>query len=132
MSDNGKKEPDFIAAGFHKLEQPLSKRPPKIKWGPIYRAMGMRRKIEYLEKLAATMNHAAYLIQEERNQWAELATKKEKQLLLMKEALDQNNSMIQGEITRMNEEKQKYLKAIKDLKDEIRTHDREAIHGRNR
>ena len=116
---NRLKEADFIGAGFHKVEN-VTDRPPRIKWGMIYQSKSMRDKIKYLEKLASVMNHAAYLIQNERNELIVLAEKKEQQIVAMKKALDQNNAMIQSEITKMNAEHQEYFKEIKNLRDRIR------------
>jgi sugar phosphate isomerase/epimerase len=115
-----RKEPDLVAAGFHRLDQKLEDRPPRIKWGPIYRSKSAAEKIAYLEKLAAAMNHAAHLIQNERNQWAELAASKEQDILNVKRALNENNAMIQAEFTKMNEERQQYFAEIKRLRDRIR------------
>lgn len=115
-----KKKPDLIVAGFHRLDRKLEDRPPKIRWGPIYRSMGMREKLRYLEKLAAAMNHAAHIIQGERNQWAELAAAKEQKIIAVSKALRENNAMIQAEITKMNEERQHYFAEIKALRDKLR------------
>lgn len=119
---NGKADPnDFVGKGFHRLDEKLiALRPPKILWGAQYLEWPDKRKVEYLEKLSATMNHAARLIQDERNQLNEVCAKKEKQIVSMQKALDANNEMIQGEITRMNEERQHYNKAIADLNAKVR------------
>ncbi len=114
---------DLIAQGFHRLDETLiEKRPPKISWGRIYKDMTDQKKIEYLEKLASTMNHAASLIQGERNELNNLCELKENQLGKMKEAMDQNMNMLQTEVTKMNEQRQGFNaevgrlnKIIKDL-----------------
>jgi hypothetical protein len=113
-------EPDLVAAGFHRLDRKLEAKPPKIQWGPIYLRMSPDEKIKYLEKLAAAMNHAAHLVQTERNQLGELATKKEQKLQEMQRTLDANNGMIQTEITKMNEERRRFLAENKRLRDRIR------------
>ncbi len=116
-----KKEPDLIVDGFHRLERRyLSDKPPKIKWGVRYQAWPDREKISYLEKLAATMNHAAFLVQGERDQFGALCEKKEAQIVAMKKALDENNNMIQSEITRQNKEKQELLAVIAKLNARVR------------
>lgn len=114
-------EPDLIDAGFHRLGKELVKdHPPKIQWGLIYREWADEDKVAYLEKLAAAMNHAAYLIQNERNQLGELCELKESQITALKAALDQNNAMIQGEITKMNAERQQYNGAIAGLNKQLK------------
>lgn len=117
--DNMKK--DLISAGFRKLDDSLvSNRPPKIKWGELYKQFSDKEKIEYLQKIASTMNHAAYLIQEERNGLLKSIDKKEEQLIKMKKTIDQNMEMLQIEITKINEERQEVNKKVAKLNAEIR------------
>lgn len=120
VNPNTKTDDDLVAAGFHRLDKEFSKRPPKIKWGAIYTKAQKQDKIPYLEKLAASMNHAAYLIQGERDQLGALCEKKEAQIQSLKKGLDQNNEMIQGQITKMNEERQLYNAAIAELRAKVR------------
>jgi len=108
---------DLIAKGFHKLDDKLLVvKPPKILWGGIYQASSNEEKIEYLEKLAATMNHAASLIQDERNQLNKLCELKEQQIEKLKEAMDANNNMLQSEVAKINEERQKFNASKAGLK----------------
>lgn len=117
-----KKIADFVGQGFHPLDEDIvSLRPPQIRWGEQYLSRSDEGKIEYLEKLASTMNHAAAVIQDERNQLNELCDKKEKQIESMKVAIDQNNEMIQQQVTKMNSERQLYNQAIAELKAKIRS-----------
>lgn len=128
----------FIAEGFHRLDPTLiERRPPKIVWGLVYRGVKEdvkgrlwddARRIEYLERLCATMNHAARLIQDERNQLLELCVQKEEQINALKKAIEQNNEMIQAEISRHNAEKQEMLAAIATMKAERRGEDFETRH----
>ena len=112
---------DFLGEGFHRLDpSSIHRQPPRIKWGPIYQSKTDEEKVRYLEKLAATMNHAAHLIQSERDQLGKLCERKEAQIESMKRSLDSNNTMIQAEITRMNAERQDYNKTIAALNAKIR------------
>lgn len=121
---NGRDESDMIAEGFHRLDPALiADRPPKIKWGDKYRNWSPDQKIAYLEKGFAAMNHAAYLVSGERDQLNELCERKEAQIAAMKTALDQNNVMIQDEITKMNAERQQYNQTIAGLNAKIRALD---------
>ncbi len=122
---NGKAdEEDFVGDGFHRLDDEIvSKTPPRIQWGEGYKLMRDDQKIEYLEKLASTMNHAAYLIQGERDQLLELYDMKEKKLEAMSASLNANNDMIQQQITKMNADKQEFLKSIASLKATIREYE---------
>lgn len=108
---------DLVAQGFHKLDDKLIVvRPPKIAWGKIYELSSNEEKIEYLEKLASTMNHAASLIQDERNQLNKLCELKEQQIEKLKEAMDANNNMLQSEMAKINEERQKFNQSKAGLK----------------
>lgn len=113
---------DFVAQGFHKLDKNLiDRRPPKIQWGQKYQKFSDKEKIKYLEKLASTMNHAAHLVQNERNELGNLCELKEKQLESMKIAMEQNLEMLQKEITKINEERQMFNAAYKELKDQLKS-----------
>lgn len=112
---------DLITAGFERIDPKLlNGRAPRINWGLIYRGKSDKEKITYLEKLAATMNHAVYLIQEERNKLGELCELKEQQLIKMSESVRTNNMMLQQEITRMNEQRQGYHTVVASLNAEIK------------
>lgn len=119
-------QPDVVAEGFHKLEEGLVKeKPPTIRWGKRYLSWGQQRKIDYLEKFAASMNHAAFLIQGERDQLLEICKKQEKHIESLAKGLDENNAMIQGQITSMNAERQSFNKSAAAMKATIR----ELRHG---
>ena len=114
---------DLMDAGFERLDSTkMENRPPRIKWGRIYKEkMSPQQKIEYLERLASTMNHAAALIQKERNVLGILCEKKEAQLMVMKKTVDQNGDMLQQQITRLNADRQHFIDEITKLRTEIRT-----------
>ena len=108
---------DLLAQGFHKLDDKLLVvKAPKITWGRIYQSSSNEEKIDYLEKLASTMNHAASLIQDERNQLNKLCELKEQQIEKLKEAMDANNNMLQSEVAKINEERQKFNESKAGLK----------------
>lgn len=112
---------DFVAQGFRKLDDNLiERRPPKIKWGERYRRSSDKDKIQYLEKLAATMNQAAFLIQGERNELGRLCELKEEQIIKLKNAMDANNNMLQTEIMKINQERQSFSEAAIAKNNEIR------------
>lgn len=107
MSKRKADQDDLVAVGFKRLDAKLLEdRAPKIQWGVLYKRKSDKEKIRYLEKLAASMNHAAALIQEERNQLVRLCELKEQQLAVMAKAVEANNAMLQQEIVRMNAEQQ--------------------------
>jgi len=108
---------DFIGKGFKKLDSNLiSERPPKIKWGKKFESWTLKEQNEYLKKLATTMNHAAYLIQEERNALLKLMDKKEKQLIKVQKAMDSNVEMVHDELEKINLERQSFNSANTGMK----------------
>ena len=112
---------DLVAQGFHKLDDNLVvRRPPKINWGRLYQDFTDAEKVEYLQKLASTMNHAAHLIQGERDELNKLCELKEQQIIKLREAMDQNLAMLQSEVTKINEERQSFNKAYVELKQELK------------
>lgn len=123
---NGLAEDDLVTAGFHRLDRDISKRAPRIKWGLLYGKKTDRSKIEYLEKLAAAMNFAAFTIQNERDAIGKLLVLKEAQIKKAKSAIDANNAMIQQQITHWNAEKKGLLATIKDLRTRLAEYEPEA------
>ena len=112
---------DFVGAGFRRLDgRAIVQHPPMIKWGTGYQRMTLRERIRYLERVASAMNHAAATIQGERDELNRLIALKEKQVQAAKIALDQNNDMIEREITKMNAERQRYNAAIAELRARVR------------
>jgi len=112
---------DFVGAGFHRLDDNLiEQHPPMIQWGQLVRDMGPEARERYLQRLASTMNHAARLVQDERNALQVLCGKKEEQLIALAKAVEANNSMLHSEVTRMNEDRQQMLTTIARLNTELR------------
>lgn len=116
-----KHDDDLVVEGFERLDPKyVFKQAPKIKWGEQYLKWPSKRRIEYLEKLASSMNHAASILQDERNELNRLIILKEQQLTKLSESLRQNNDMIQQQIGAMNEERQSFNAAAANMKAEIR------------
>lgn len=112
---------DFIAVGFHQLDDRLlTRKPPKITWSKQFREQDVQVQRDYLEKLANTMNHAAALIQDERNALNKLLIKKEQQLKSMSVQVAANNAMLQSEVTKMNEQRQGFHAEVSRLSARIR------------
>ena len=112
---------DFVMEGLHRLDPDIvEKKAPKIAWGDRYKMWTDVRKLKYCEDLACTMNHAAFLIQNERNDLLDLCEKKEKMIIAMSSNLEGNNGMIQQQLMSLNEERQLWNKAAADMKKKIR------------
>ena len=125
-------EADLKKKGFRKLDPKLiDHNPPNIKWGDIFEGVKREKnkstdekdyfwddkdRIEYLKKLARTMNHAASLIQDERNDLLKLLGLKEKQLEKMDKTLEANTEMVHSELEKINEERRMFNAQSKPLK----------------
>jgi len=112
---------EYIGEGFERLQPKLvSNNPPKIKWGMKYQEWNDQEKIAFLEKFGSSMNHAAALIQGERNELGKLCELKEQQLMQQQKTVDQVGKMMEQEITRMNSMRQSYNAEIARLNQRIR------------
>jgi len=113
---------DYIGQGFHQIDdQYLSKRPPHISWGADYKKMTDPEKILYLQGLANTMNHAAALLQDERDALNKACEMKEKQLRSMAETVQRNDMVLQAQIEQMNTQRHEFRTVIAQLDEKIRT-----------
>ncbi len=113
---------DLVAAGFHRLDPHLVDMRPKkgIAWGKKYKAKTLEEKVVYLEKFCASMNDAAFRVSGERDALNTAIKLKERQLIAVSKQLDQNNAMIQTQITQMNSERQGYRDTISTLDKKVK------------
>jgi len=121
LTNNAKKiaeEIESVTEGIKHIE--VVELPPKVKWGEEFLAWDDGHKIQYLTKFAEAMNHAADVMQTERDKLGKLAEKKEEQLMQMQAMMDANNRMLQSEVTKMNEYKQECNANIAKLNARIR------------
>jgi len=123
MSNNNGKDVQHsdLIEGFKILDENLLERnAPKIQWGGLWKQRSHEDQIKYLQNLASTMNHAAWLIQEERNQLITICETKDAQLKTLQVSIEQNNDMLQTELVKMNERGHVYKKEIARLNIVIR------------
>ena len=107
---------DFMAEGFYKLDENIiSHKAPRLTEPPKFQAKTDGQKYLYYRKIAATMNHAAKLISEERNELNRLIQLKEATLISMDAQLRANNQMLQAEVTKMNAQKQAFHAEVSRL-----------------
>jgi len=112
---------DFLAEGFHQLDDNLIElKAPRLTEPTEFAAKSDNQKYLHYRKIAATMNHAAKLIQDERNKLVKLMEKKEKQLINMSQQVQASNEMVQREVARMNEQKQGFHAEVARLNERIR------------
>jgi len=120
--DNGK-YPDLLPDDglFLKAEVPgLLKNAPPIRWGAAYLVRPVDEKVAYLEKLAATLNHALNLMQQDRNRLSETAFAQEAQIRQLVAARQEQGEMMQRQLTRENSEKDRRLQEVVALRARVR------------
>lgn len=110
-----------LAEGFRRIDPKyISSKPPQIKWGNTFKKWPLRKRYNYLMKFGEAMNHAAALVQAERDNLGKLCEQKEAQITKLNEMMRQNNEMLQQEVTRFNEKRQGYNKEIARLNGRVR------------
>jgi len=93
---------------------------PQIKWGDKYRSWPVERRLEFAEKLASAMNHAADVLQQEKVKLIEELKRKEEQL---KSLLDKNSKlteMMNRELAGASAEKQELAGEVVRLRGMLR------------
>ncbi len=98
----------------------MEQKPPKIKLLDGFHKRTSEDQYSYLLRLASTMNHAAKLMQDERDKMVKLVETKEQQLEKQKLAMQANNDMVQRIVTQVNDEKQKMFDTIAERNTKIR------------
>jgi len=88
---------------------------PKIRFGSEFEDWPDGRKITYLKELSSSMNHAADLLQKERNLLLEKVSRLEEQVKNADESLLIQKGIVITNITASNEERQSFIEKIRDL-----------------
>jgi exonuclease VII small subunit len=114
------KEPDLVAdppKGFKKLKpiNGMKPKPPNINWGFEFENWKTARQLRYLKKLACAMNHAADLLQQERDELNRILFKKEQIIKdIYKKYADQTD-LLNAELSTFNKNKQELLERVQNL-----------------
>lgn len=98
----------------------MSKHAPPISWGEEYRGWPIEQRLEYAEKLASAMNHAASVLQDERNKLIEVVKKQEEQLKHNANAYLSQGNLMHKELGSADVEKQQLYQEIVNLKQKTR------------
>lgn len=117
----GQELQDFIGEGFYELDaKAIHKAPPRIKWSPEFKASPEKRQLEYLERFGNTMNHAAAILQAERNELLETCSRQEAQIKVLQANADQAQKTLTQQITEGNTQRQQYHGNVQRLNARIR------------
>ncbi len=114
------KYPDLEPDGLGDLKEikrlPQMKSPaPQIRWGEEYKSWPVERRLSYAERLASSMNHAADLLQTERNKLLEVVKRQEEQLKQATEKYVEQGQVMHRELGAQDAEKQQLYAQIVEL-----------------
>ena len=93
---------------------------PQINWGQDFENFDDKRKIIYLKKLCSALNHAADLIQQERDELLKKCHSLNEQLKNSDNSVSIRKDIYTKAITDHNEEKQNLIKRLQELEKEIK------------
>lgn len=93
---------------------------PKIRWGDDYLAWPVERRLDYAERMAAAMNHAADVLQQERQSLIDLAQRQEAQIVALQREAEGTTLRLHTELQREGEEKQSLYARIVELTAEVK------------
>jgi hypothetical protein len=124
MTHNGGTIMDEDVKGTDFVDSQMFKRSAKecrrIEFSPKWHARRNKDKIEYLIKLASSLNHAAQELQKERNKLNDLCFDVERQLVECTNKRTQDQMMIHQQLQNENSAKQALLEENQMLRKEIK------------
>jgi hypothetical protein len=98
----------------------MKKIAPKIQWGKEYRSWPIKKRLKFAERLADTMNHAADVIQGERDKLLVILKEKEEKLKASIKQYLAQGEMIHNKLAEADAEKQELYKQIVDLNKKVK------------
>ena len=118
--DNGNHYPDLEPDGLGDFKEikrlpSMQKVAPKIRWGKDYLSGDIPKQHAFLEKFAYSMNHAADMLQTERNELLALKDKHEAQIRDLQSALCNQGTVMNHQLTRSNTQNQELGASIVKL-----------------
>jgi hypothetical protein len=92
----------------------------RISWGKDYMAWPIEKRLDYAEKLAASMNHAADVLQQERNKLLVVVANQDAQLKSNANSYVGQGNLMHKELASADAEKQVLYQEIVQLKAQIK------------
>lgn len=93
---------------------------PKIRWGDEYKSWPIEQRLKFAERLADSMNHAADVLQQERNVISMKANMIRRENERLKEAVATNGSVMNHELALQDTERQKLYQQIVEQQQTIK------------
>jgi len=110
--------PDTLGDGAMKKIEHLpgmQSRAPEIRWGGDFESWDDTRKLKFAMRLASSMNHAADVMQQERNKLLVLCKQQAAQIERHQDAYRAQGQLMNTELGQANVEKQELYKQIVQL-----------------
>ena len=121
MKYDGIELEDIAELDFTGIEAPRAR---MINFGEEFQKWGDKRQMEYLKKLASSMNHAADIMQQERNRLLEEQQVLKEQLTNTESNLAIQKDIVLRTITSNNTAKDEYIHLIQKLEGQVRSKDK--------
>jgi len=102
----------------------MQKSAPKIRWGSEYLSWPIERRLNYAERLAYAMNHAADVLQQERNKLLVHVADLERKLEQNTHSYITQGELMHHELGMADSEKQGLYRQIVSLQSEVKEKDR--------
>jgi len=126
-ADTGTDYPDLTPDGLGELHSikrisgmATPSKVPQIKWGGEYAKWPPERRLRYAERLASSMNHAADILQQERNKLIEVVERQEAQLKSNVKSYVEQGELMHRELGMANAREQELSKLVVQLQKEVR------------
>jgi hypothetical protein len=125
VEDNKYTDIESLEGGLGELKEikrlpQMHRNAPQIRWGQEYLAWPVEKRLDFAEKLASSMNHAADILQQERNKLLEVVEKQKEQLKMNVESYMSQGRLIHKELGTADAEKQVLYQEIVSLKQQVK------------
>jgi hypothetical protein len=98
----------------------MQPRAPAIRWGDAYLAWPLERRLHYAERLASAMNHAADILQRERDRLLATLRQQDAHLALTTQRYLDQGALMHRELAQADAEKQALYREIGVLQAQLR------------
>ena len=117
--------PPAVLGNLKKIERlpAMLDSPPKVRFGSEYLGWTLTKRLQYAEQLAHSMNHAADILQQERNALSVVAIHQEDQIKHLVGQFSQQSDLMAKLTGESNEAKQGFMREIVELRAQVRARD---------
>lgn len=122
MNNNDDPHPDLLPDKDHSIQMvpSLKQQAPPLRHGSKFDGWADAAKVVYLDKLAASLNQALDLMQQDRNRLSKIAYHQEAQIKRLQTEAQEQAAMIQRHMEQENARTQQRLVELTDLRHKVR------------